>query len=340
VLSVFLQTSQTQYWLDQTGVSYQLANDLDQWQARPGRRVALIEILNYDLESQQLIQHCCDHGDMVVLFMTELITDEWCQRFDLPNVVLFVNGRLNWIPSQASVYDCMYFFWSTCDFYKRFPEALQYNSSEAHKYFDVLLGRRKSHRDIIYNQIDHEKNLVTYFPTHEDTPIINYNQKEFVWPKILDTYDADVYFTAQEVTVQGVIVSLSQIIAQDLYQQTHYTLVAETQADNGWSFYTEKIAKPIIARRLFVVVSGQYYLRNLRNMGFKTFDGIIDESYDNEPDVVSRINMVLEQVKYLQDQDANTIKTQIQHILNHNFDVMMSGNWQHQLISQLKEVLE
>jgi hypothetical protein len=161
-----------------------------------------------------------------------------------------------------------------------------------------------------------------------------------VWPKILDQYDTSVCFTAQEVTVQGVIVSLSQIIPHELYSQTQYTLVAETQTDNGWSFFTEKIAKPILARRLFLVVSGQHYLRNLRQLGFKTFEGIIDESYDNEPDLETRISMVLEQVKCLQQKDAQIIKSQIVDVTNHNFDVMMRSDWQKQLIKELQAVLE
>ena len=340
MLSIFSQTSQTQYWLDQTGVTYRSVPDLDHWVLSTDRRVALIEVLNYDTDSEKLIQQCCDHGDLIILFMTELITDAWCRRFDLPNVVLFVNGRLNWNPSQATVHDCMYFFWSTCDFYKRFPDLLKYDSSQADKYFDVLLGRRKFHRDIIHDLVDHGNNIVTYFPSHQDLPIINYSHQEFVWPKILDKYDASVCFTAQEVTVQGVIVSLSQIIPHELYSQTHYTLVAETQADNSWSFFTEKIVKPLLARRLFLVVSGQHYLRNLRQLGFRTFEGIVDESYDNEPDLATRISMVLAQAKQLEHQDAQVIKSQINQITNHNFDVMMRSDWQKQLIKELQAVLE
>lgn len=340
MITVYLKTPQAQYWLDRTGVQYELANDLDQWTASTNQRVALIEPLDYDTESQQLIQHCCQHGDLIILFMTELITDSWCRQFDLPNVVLFLNGSLNWTPQQARLGKCMYFFWSTCDFYRTFPDLLNFDSTQADKFFDVLLGRRKSHRDQLYENIDHDLNTVTYFPTHSELPIRDYCNQEFIWPDMLDKSQHEVCFTAQEVTVNGVIVSLSQIIPKTVYQHTHYTVVAETQSDNEWSFFTEKIVKPILARRLFLVAAGQYYLENLRELGFKTFENVIDESYDREPDQTLRISMLIEQVRYLQTQDPVQIKAQIQSILDHNFNHMMQRDWQKDVIIQLAQVLE
>jgi hypothetical protein len=157
---------------------------------------------------------------------------------------------------------------------------------------------------------------------------------------MLDKSQHEVCFTAQEVTVDGVIVSLSQIIPKTVYQHTHYTVVAETQSDNEWSFFTEKIVKPILARRLFLVAAGQYYLQNLRELGFKTFENVIDESYDREPDQTLRISMLIEQVRYLQTQDPGQIKAQIQSTLDHNFNHMIQQDWQKDVIIQLAQVLE
>ena len=42
---------------------------------------------------------------------------------------------------------------------------------------------------------------------------------------------------------------------------------------------TEKILKPIQQYHPFILL-GMYGLQNLRNLGFKTFDSVWDESYD------------------------------------------------------------
>ena len=103
-----------------------------------------------------------------------------------------------------------------------------------------------------------------------------------------------------------------------IYQQTAFSLICETTTNNDASFFTEKIAKPMLACRLFVVISGQYYLKNLRKLGFRTFDNVIDESYDSEPDPVKRWNLALEQVKWLCSQDQGKILKSIIPIVLHN----------------------
>ena len=52
----------------------------------------------------------------------------------------------------------------------------------------------------------------------------------------------------------GKLVSLSQIIPVDIYNSTAYSVVCETNYDNHYSFYTEKIVKPIIAKEKEVAV--------------------------------------------------------------------------------------
>jgi hypothetical protein len=146
--------------------------------------------------------------------------------------------------------------------------------------------------------------------------------------------------TAQEITVGGVIVSLSQVIPCAIYNQTHYTLVAETCADNEFSFFTEKIVKPIVARRLFIVAAGQYYLRNLRALGFKTFDGIVDESYDNISDCTERMLAVTDQVNRLTKLDGNLIESAIVSIIEHNYRHMMNFNWQESMTKNLSLTLQ
>ena len=126
---------------------------------------------------------------------------------------------------------------------------------------------------------------------------------------------------------------MSSIIPVTIYNQTAYSLIAETRAENTISFFTEKVIKPIIARRLFVVISGYRYLENLRILGFKTFDGVIDESYDLIEDSHERWTQAMQQVEYLCSQDQQSVLTQIHDIVEHNYQLIMESNWENTAIS-------
>lgn len=334
--SIFAPTQQAKFWIEQTGYPCQITDDFAGWISSPDRCVAIIDVLDFNHQSHSLLYRCCQHADLVFIVITELISDHYCQEFDLPNVVFVLSGRLNWQPKHARTIDGMYFFWSTCDFYRRFPHLLQDLDGTKSLDFDVLLGRPKLHRDWIYHGIDRSRNRVTYFP-HDDADIRAYGAAHFEWPsEVLAKPQQEIRYTVQEVLVDGVIVSLSQIIPRTIYQQTKYSLVAETQNENSFSFFTEKITKPILARRVFLVASGQHYLKNLRDLGFQTFDDIIDESYDHEPCAQTRMDLLLREVDRLQKADHEEIAHRAQEILSHNFDVMMHTDWQHNMIANIR----
>jgi hypothetical protein len=133
--------------------------------------------------------------------------------------------------------------------------------------------------------------------------------------------------------------TLSQIIPTNIYNQTAYTVVAETNAFNHFNFYTEKIVKPILAERLFIVFAGRYYLNNLRSLGFRTFDGIIDESYDAVEDPQTRYALACEQLRYLCTVPQEEILDKIKPIAQHNQEVMLGTNWHGNMLTELQAFL-
>lgn len=341
MFSIFAHTEQTKFWLDSCRVpDLQYVVEFETWLESPRPRVALIELQQFDQDCHRLLSRCVREADHVMIFIPEFISDLYCQEFDLPNVTFFLCGRLNWQPRHAGIEDCMYFFWSTCDFYQQFPHLLEGLEGRKHLDFDVLLGRPKPHRDWIYNEIDRFSNKVTYFPDDRSRDIRAFGPEQFEWPsEVLEKPAQEINYTVQEVQVNGVIVSLSQIVPTTIYKQTKYSLVAETQNENAFSFFTEKITKPILAKRLFLVASGQYYLKNLRDLGFRTFDGIIDESYDREACARVRMDMLLKEVHRLQHADHAVISLAIEPILQHNRDHMMSTDWQRQMIDRVQQLI-
>ena len=90
---------------------------------------------------------------------------------------------------------------------------------------------------------------------------------------------------------------------------------------------------------MFIVFSGQHYLRNLRNLGFKTFDGIIDETYDIIEDYNLRFKLACEQITYLINQPQDKILEQIRPITEHNKSVMLETDWYGDFARELRAVL-
>ena len=90
---------------------------------------------------------------------------------------------------------------------------------------------------------------------------------------------------------------------------------------------------------MFVAFAGQHYLRNLHNLGFKTFGNIIDESYDEEPDMDIRYAMIYEQMLYLFKQPQEKILEQVRPIAEYNKRVMLDTDWYGDFSRELRAVL-
>jgi len=208
------------------------------------------------------------------------------------------------------------------------------------KYFDALLGRKRINRDAVYESVVannlQDKFIMTYMGDSDVT-----NEGDFVWEK--DCYPAPESIghtygtTCFDVCYSDIKIPLSRVIPIDVFNQTAYSIVAETNTDSTLSFYTEKTAKPMIARRLFVAFTGYRFLENLRGSGFKTFDGIIDEGYDQIVDDDARYHAAMEQVKFLCNTDQVQVYNKAKDILEHNYNLLTSTDWDKQARDQIQQ---
>jgi hypothetical protein len=250
---------------------------------------------------------------------------DFIKRYQHANVTYFTCG---YIPS-VTTHLWMDWFITTLDFYRNNLNLLDnlnpYLAKEFH--FDILLGCTRVHREIVYNfvlehQID-KQSIMSYY-RHGQNPLkinSNFIQEDGV------EYIEDIFWTGGMVKYQGNIVNISKIIPAKIYNQTAYSVVTETNAENDFTFYTEKIVKPILAQRLFIVIAGYNYLKNLRSLGFKTFDCVIDESYDDIEDNISRYNAACEQIQKLSLLPQQEVLDKIKPIVEHNKEVMLTTDW-------------
>jgi len=181
---------------------------------------------------------------------------------------------------------------------------------------DVLLGTSgdgKPMRKIFFNLLKQndllKKNIVNYFNNYK-SPFLQTGTDDIdVWFK-----DKDNPYTVNKIDGHFA----SQYISKHIYENTWISVVAESQHSNEFFFPTEKTGKALFAKRPFIVLSGQHYLRTLRSLGFRTFDSVIDESYDEIEDCTERTKAAFASFQKLQLLDQNSVRLKLQDVLEHN----------------------
>jgi hypothetical protein len=244
-----------------------------------------------------------------------------------------INGVLNTPLKQATIVPSFPWIYSTA-----FPYLNELNHVLCEKisafkskpyFFETLYGRPREHKTFVHDYLKAfvDTNYFLESPGYgqigkENNPTFNFKDDLF-WENEIDLNND----FSNSCTYMGVPITVwSQVLPLKVYAQSAYSLICETSYDNRFSFITEKTTKPIIACRLFIVISGQYYLRNLRSLGFKTFDGIIDESYDDIEDNTIRWAMALDQAVKLCNMDQEEVLQKIAPIVLHNYSILAQLN--------------
>jgi hypothetical protein len=114
-------------------------------------------------------------------------------------------------------------------------------------------------------------------------------------------------------------------------------------SDSSNLFLTEKTFKPLSLGMPFIVIGNPYILKRLRSLGYKTFDTLWDESYDEEFDCHKRMDKIVKLVedissKYTTEQLFNLIQEN-KYILEHNYNLLMSRRPEQEVVDFIKEKL-
>jgi hypothetical protein len=100
---------------------------------------------------------------------------------------------------------------------------------------------------------------------------------------------------------------------------------------------TEKIFKPIVSKQPFMLLAAPGNLAYLKSYGFKTFDSVIDESYDIIRDNDLRTNAVVRQLQWycnLTPGEKTDIIQQLAPIIDYNFHHFY-GEFRHIITQEL-----
>ncbi len=128
----------------------------------------------------------------------------------------------------------------------------------------------------------------------------------------------------------------------DLWKSGLWHIVTETVFYHNKLHLTEKIFKPIVAQRPFMLAAAPGNLAYLKSYGFKTFDRWIDESYDNIQDPDQRLQAIVQQTQKLcslSDSELRSMHREMMPVLQHNFDHLY-GNFKKIIVNELVDNFE
>jgi len=236
------------------------------------------------------------------------ITDQYLKLFTDPDTsMILVTSERSKISQTLAKYHLYYFFhgFAALDWFRGFY-VLNYTKNSVRHYrydyqsFNRIITGDREYRKTFVDQLRKNNLLehgsvsygVTEDPISEERLIIDHEQVSA--SASADIPDVDAFWHVVTETVF-------------YYDKLHLT---------------EKIFKPIVSKQPFMLLAAPGNLEYLRSYGFKTFAGIIDESYDTIKDNDARIEAVVAQLKWycsLTVSEKTEIQKQCEPIVEHNF---------------------
>lgn len=111
---------------------------------------------------------------------------------------------------------------------------------------------------------------------------------------------------------------LDAVIQPSCYVDTYFSVVTETVFAYPYSFRTEKIWKPIMIGHPWICAANQGFYRDMKNLGFQTFGGLIDESFDSISNDQERLQRLSDSVYDLCHSNLASFLTAAEPICKYN----------------------
>ena len=129
-------------------------------------------------------------------------------------------------------------------------------------------------------------------------------------------------------------------IPLDLFNKCYIQIVHESFQNS--IFLTEKTFKPILAKQMFFTNGCYNQSKNLKKIGYETFDDILDYYYDIIKDHELRQNYLLENLKKLLKKDKTTMHNlwlQNQEKIEHNYNHIQKRSKPENMYNRIVNVL-
>ena len=167
-------------------------------------------------------------------------------------------------------------------------------------FITTIAESSRPHRQILYKKLIKDKRL------YENSTLIFHKSLEDMYNNYVGDKDP----------IQSDYIEYYP--SPDLYSNHYFELVPETMYKDV-HMYSEKTTKPIMTCTPFVIVGTPLYLEHLREVGYKTFANIFDETYDTINNMEDRIECIIDTLRYIKKVGFENLYHKTKPILEHNF---------------------
>lgn len=269
---------------------------------------------------------------------------------------------LNCNPVPSSKYKSIFYnFWEFSSFSENIIK--EQNLGREHIFKDI----HRPYKFISLNRISHPHRFatVTALYPYKDCGLLSFANKEY--PPPCEQREANLYWFKEQYSTyydkfknlnlpENFSLDLPEPLEDpdnkhlpnaviidsytDKFYHSYLHIVCETFVSHV--FFSEKTYKPIKYLQPFILINGQYSLQYLRDLGYKTFSGYIDESYDLESNNERRIELAIQaSLDFINREDLHEVMKEMYPIFKHNHNVFIERckNFQDNLHSDISKIL-
>lgn len=265
--------------------------------------------------------------------------DAFCKKFNISQKIKFNHNHWVWKTKGEE--------------YSKYKKAKEFHKVhldykiEPKKYdFNCLNRRLRTHRLYILAKLNQlnliDNNIVTYDFTINDNQkhlkeIPNIHENELLDFTELKKYILDLQINNDKKFYDFEdLESLYGIMYEDasVYEDSMFSFISETSFLEDEFYISEKVVKALGQNHPFIVFGNFGTLKELKRMGFETFEPFIDESYDLEPNIQKRMDMVFDEVIKLvnkTEEEKLIWMKNIKPILEKNYKVLLNLFYNHKI---------
>ena len=204
-----------------------------------------------------------------------------------------------------------------------------HNLEQRNKKFTCLIGADKTWRKVyasnLFNMGLTDHGNFSYTGYHNNTSdhrlrdIHNWRGFDDTLVQDLLSFDMRVPIKCDDLTIADH--NNHKLINHKFYNDAYFNFVVEAHFETDTCYLTEKTFKPILNLQPFIIIGNPGSIALLHDLGYKTFNDVIRETYDNVTDFQNRMTELLK-ISYdlcnLSNRHHQRIQEIISDILLHN----------------------
>jgi len=217
--------------------------------------------------------------DICFFISDEILNMGHLEYADIDNMITMLNDHnvyflmhseesgLTVSPKSNRTLNTPWFYKSFLDIPADFEATLNYKPKPY--MFNLLLGRNKTYRTLLYKILKHNPQVYsTYLGHHKYKHDVQNNMDTAEIQHKLCSQDMSKHQLNTMLDTENGRSCISHIVPTNIYNNTHFDIVSETQADKHMNFTTEKTAKPLATGRFFLYAGVNDVKKYLTQQGF------------------------------------------------------------------------